>query len=144
MKESAQEIANRLSGSNAASLRKQAALLRDKRRRLLETAASLRRQLRDARFSEVEEIVLGGEGLSPIEIAKRVKADAERDGWIPGPLQPGVLCPLSEFEVRQLYATHGMLTVSDETQLAVPQPLLARIVSAADFRLLANERAGTD
>src|SRR5713101_7973258 len=144
MKESAQEIANRLSSSNAASLRKQAALLRDKRRKLLEMAAALRRQLRDARFSEVEEIVLGGEGLSPIEIAKRVKADAERDGWIPGPLQPGVLCPLSEFEVRQLYATHGMLTVSDETQLAVPQPLLARIVSAADFRLLANERAGTD
>jgi len=34
MKESAQEIANRLSSSNAASLRKQAALSRDKRRKL--------------------------------------------------------------------------------------------------------------
>jgi very-short-patch-repair endonuclease len=142
MKESAQEIANRLSSSNAASLRKQAALLRDKRRKLLETAAALRRQLRDARFSEVEEIVIAGEGLSPIEVAKRVKADAERDGWIPGPLQPGVLCPLSESEVRQLYATHGTLTVSDEAQLAVPQPSPANIVTAADFRLLANERAG--
>ena len=144
MKESAQEIANRLSSSNAASLRKQAALLRDKRCKLLEMAVALRRQLRDARFSEVEEIVIGGEGLSPIEVAKRLKADAERDGWIPGPLQPGVLCPLSESEVRQLYATHGTLTFSDEAQLTVPQPSLANVVSAADFRLLANERAGAD
>ena len=144
MKESAQEIANRLSSSNAASLRKQAALSRDKRRKLLEMAAALRRQLRDARFSEIDEIVIAGEGLSPIEVAKRVKANAEREGWIPGPLQPGVLCPLSESEVRQLYATHGSLALSDEAQLAMPQPSLAKIVPGADFRLLANERAGAD
>ena len=90
MKESAQEIANRLSSSNAATLRKRAALLRQKRGKLLDSAAALRRQLRDARFSEVEEIVVGGEGLSPIEVAKRVKSDAERDGWIPGLLESGV------------------------------------------------------
>ena len=34
-----------------------------------------------------------------------MKANADRDGWIPGPLQPGILCPLTEMEVRQLYAT---------------------------------------
>ena len=101
MKESAQEIANRLSSSNAATLRKQAALMREKRCKLLDAAAALRRQLRDARFSEVDEIVVAGEGLSPIEVAKRVKADEERDGWIPGPLESG-LCPLSESEVRQV------------------------------------------
>jgi len=144
MKESAQEIANRLSGFNAATLRKQAALLRKKRNRLLDASTALRRQLRDARFSEVEEIVFAGEGLSPIEVAKRVKSDAERDGWIPGPLKPGVLCPLTESDVRKLYATHAVLTLSDERQLAVQQPSLAHLVSPADFRLLANERARTD
>ena len=140
----AQDIANRLSSSNAASLRREAGVLRDKRRKMLDVATALRRQLRDARFSEVEEIVLGGEGLSPIEVAKRVKADAERDGWIPGPLQPGVSCPLTEAEVRQLYATNATLTPSDETQLAVSQPALADLVLSADFRLLANEQAGAD
>lgn len=140
----AQDIANRLSGSNAASLRREAGLLRDKRRKMLEVAAALRRQLRDARFSELEEIVLGGEGLSPIEVAKRVKADEERDGWISGPLQPGVLCPLTDAEARQLYATHATLTPSDEIQLAVSQPLRADLVSSADFRLLAAEQAGAD
>lgn len=142
MKEAAQEIANRLSSSDAATLRKRAAIFREKRLKLLDTATALRRQLRDARFSEVEEIVIGGEGLSPIEVAKRVKSDAQRDGWIPGPLQPGVLCPLVESEVRQLYATNALLAISDERQIAVRQPAFAHLVSAADFRLLANERAG--
>ena len=140
----AQDIANRLSGSNAARLHREAGLLRDKRRKMLDVAAALRRQLRDARFSELEEIVLGGEGLSPIEVAKRVKTDKKRDGWIPGPLQPGALCPLTDAEARQLYATHAALTPSDEIQLAVSQPLRTDLVSPADFRLLAAEQAGAD
>jgi len=140
----AQEIADRLSRSDAASLRREASLLREKRRNFLGIAEALRRQLRDARFSEVEEVVLAGEALSPIEAAKRVKADAERDGWIPVPLQPGILCPLTDVEVRQLYASNGALTPSDEVQLAVPQPVLAELVSPADLRLLANEQAGAD
>ena len=70
---SAQDIAERLLRSDAATLRREAALLRDKRRKLLAVAERLRRRLRDARFSEVDEVVLGGEGLSPIEVAKRVR-----------------------------------------------------------------------
>lgn len=140
----AQDIADRLSRSDAASLRREAGLLRDKRRKLLDVAAALRRQLREARFSEVEEIVLGGEGLSPINAAKRVKADADRDGWLPGPLQPGILCPLAEAETRKLYASQSILTLADEAQLAVSQPALAKLVRPADFRLLAAERAGAD
>jgi benzoylformate decarboxylase len=63
-------------------------VLREKRGKFLGAEEALRRQLRDARFSEVEEVVIGGEALSPIEVAKRLKADAQRDGWIPGPLLP--------------------------------------------------------
>ncbi len=138
----AQDIADRLSRSDAANLRREAGVLRDKRQKLLDIRDALRRQLRDARFNEVEEIVLGGEGQSPIETAKRVKADAERDGWIPGPLQPGVLCSLSESEVRKVYASQGILAPADEAQLAVSQPALTELVAPSDFRLLAVERAG--
>jgi hypothetical protein len=107
----AQEIASRLSTSDAASLRRDAALLREKRTKFLGAEDALRRQLRDARFSEVEELVIGGEALSPIEVAKRVKADAQRDGWIPGPVEAGALCPLTDMEVRQLYASNATLNV---------------------------------
>ncbi len=140
----AQEIAGRLSTSNAASMRRDAGLLREKRARLLSAEEALRRQLRDARFSEVDEIVIGGEALSPIEVAKRVNADTDRDGWIPGPLQPGVLCPLTETEVRQLYESNATLTLGDEKQLPVSQPALAQLVSPADFRVLAVEKMGAD
>jgi hypothetical protein len=141
---SAQEIASRLSTSDAASLRRKAGVLREKRIKFLGAGEALRRQLRDARFSEIEEVVIGGEALNPIEVAKRVKADGERDGWIPGPLASGVLCPLTDVEVRQLYASTGTLAPWDEAQLSVPQPVLAQLVAPPDFRLLAAENAGAD
>ena len=81
---------------------------------MLKNAVKLRQQLRDARFSEIDEIVLGGEGTSPIEAAKRIKTDVEMDGWIPGPLQPHVLCPLSDDEVFQLYASQGAISPEEE------------------------------
>ena len=77
-------------------------------------------------------------------MAKRVKARAEEDGWIPGPLEPGVLCSLTDAEVRDLYTSQGVLTAKDETQLAVSHPDLAGLITAADFRLLAAEQAGAD
>lgn len=48
----AQDIADRLSRSDAPSLRREAGLLRDKRLKLRKDAEALRRELRDARFSE--------------------------------------------------------------------------------------------
>ena len=140
----AQDIAHRLSGSDATSLRREATVLRDQRQKLLSAAESLQRQLRDARFSEIEEIVVGGEAISPIDAAKRVKAGAEEDGWIPGPLAPRVLCSLTDSEVRDLYSSQGILAAGDETQLAVSQPDLAKVVTLADFRLLAAEQVGAD
>jgi hypothetical protein len=89
----AQEIASRLSTSDAASLRRNAGLLREKRTKFLDAEEALRRQLRDARFSEVEEVVIGGEALSPIEVAKRVKADAQRDGGCPVCSSPALFAP---------------------------------------------------
>ena len=109
---------------------------------MLKNAVTLRQQLRDARFSEIDEIVLGGEGTSPIEAAKRIKTDVEMDGWIPGPLQPHVLCPLSNDEVFRLYASQGAISPEEEVQLSVQQPAVEKLVSPADFRLLVQEKDG--
>jgi hypothetical protein len=79
--------------------------------------------------------------VSPIEAAKRVHETAERDGWIPGPLHPGILCPLSDAEVRQLYRLQGIISLTDVMEFSLPQPALANVVSAADFRLLVEEQA---
>jgi hypothetical protein len=70
-----------------------------------------------------------------------VKATAERDGWIPGPLQPDISCPLSDAEVRQLYATNGALTPTDEVHLLVQHPELAKLLTVSGFYQLAAEQA---
>ena len=136
----AQEIAHRLSTSDPDRLRRDARALRARRKELLGRAEALTRQLRDARFAEIDEIVFSGESLKPVHAAKRVKEWGETAAWIPGPLEPGVLCPLSDQEVRNLYASQGVLTAHDETQLAVSQPELDGLVTPADFRLLAAKR----
>ena len=140
----AREIDYRLSRSDPDRLRREAAELRAQRNRLLRDAVNLQRQLRDARCSEIDEIVFGGAALSPINVAKRVEAGAEADSWIPGPIEHGVLCPLTEKEVRDLYASHGDLTMEEEEQLAEAQPDLAELVTPSDFRLLAHQQAGAE
>jgi energy-coupling factor transporter ATP-binding protein EcfA2 len=139
----AQEIANRLSRSNASSLRREAALLRAERQKLLKNARIFANICATRVSVKFDEIVLGGEGTSPIEAAKRIKADAERDAWIPGPLQPNILCPLNDAEVFQLYVSQGTISPDEESQLSVQQPACEKIVSPADFRALAREKDGT-
>ena len=138
----AKEIAHRLSHSDPEALRREAVALRAQRSKLLKDGETLQQRIREARFSEIEEIVLGGDALSPVEVAKRVAARSAQDSWIPGPLNEGVLCPLADSEVRELYASQGALSPADEKQLATTQPELAGLVSSVDFRLLAAEHAG--
>lgn len=144
LKISAQEIASRLSISDSSNLRSKAASLRQRRTKLREEEESLRVQLRDARFSEVEEVVVGGEALSPIDVAKRVKSGKEKDGWIPSPLSRGILCPLTASEVRSLYATNASITAGDEAQLSIPQPKLEQLLAPADFRLRTTEKVSAN
>lgn len=140
LSKAAQQIADRLSRSDAVSLRVEASSLREKRHKMLKDADTLRQRIRDARFSEVEEIVYGGEGTSPIEVAKRVKSDAERDSWIPGPLETNQLCPLDKAEVDRLYATQAILQLLDEEALEVAQPTHERLVALSDFTQFTTEQ----
>jgi very-short-patch-repair endonuclease len=137
----AQAIAARLATSDAVALRREAALLRDRRRELIILAEARRRELREARLSEIEEIVLDGVSLRPIDAAKRVRDHAAVDGWIPGPIRAGVACPLTNEEVLELYAAQRSITPEDEAQLEVMQPDLSLLVNPDDFRLRAGEEA---
>ena len=144
LKVSAQEIAGRLSTSDVSDLRSKAASLRQRRTKLCEVEDGLQRQLRDARFSEIDEVVVGGEALSPIDVAKHVKEDEKRDGWIPSPISRGILCPLTETEVSHLYASNAILIQTDEEHLSVSQPELEKLLTPADFRLRTAEKASAN
>ena len=140
LSQSAQEIADRLSGLDATILRRDASQLRQRRQELLNKQRNLQQQIRNARYSEIEEIVIAGNGYTPIKAAQTIKELTERDGWIPGIIQEHQLCPLSDTEIATLYATNQQLTLREEQQLSVKQPLHEKLVSAADFRTLAIKR----
>lgn len=135
----AQEIAERLSGSHAATLRTEARTLRKRRSHLLSNAASVREQLRAARFSEIEELVLGGDAISPIGAAKFIRTHANQHGWLLGPLKPGILCPVSPEEIGDLYGTNEKLSVEDAEFLAISQPASTELLSPSDFTALVHE-----
>jgi hypothetical protein len=137
----AQAIAARLSTSDAVALRREAALLRDRRRELIIAAEARRRELREARLSEIDEVVFDGISLRPIDAAKRVRDHAAVAGWIPGPVQAGVACPLTNEELRELYAAQRTITALDDAQLEVAQPELYQLVNPDDFRVRAGEEA---
>ncbi|UOG90813.1 MAG: AAA domain-containing protein [Candidatus Thiothrix sulfatifontis] len=140
LSQAAQEIADRLSGLDASALRRDANQLRNRRQELLLKQQHLQQQIRDARYSEIEEVVVAGNGYTPIKAAQLVKEHTERDGWIPGTIQENQLCPLSDTEMATLYATNHQLSLQEEQQLSVKQPEHAKLVSSADFRTLTTER----
>ena len=140
----AQQIVARLATCDAASMKKEAGTLRIKRANMLAAVLAKRSKLRSARESEIEEIVVNGEAIRPVEAAKQIAATAAANDWIPGPLNQD-FCPLSDREIIELYATNSTITPDDEIELRAEQPDSAQLVAPADFRLLAGERdeAGT-
>jgi very-short-patch-repair endonuclease len=119
-----------------------------------ETKARLalaRAELREAIRGQYEELVLDGRRTSPADAARIVRAESGRCEWLPGPLAPGALLPLSEVELRELYASNGTLPAQAETDLdqglPAPENLLEPERFEARIAELAREReaaAGDD
>ena len=131
----------RLAQSDTGKLHREAAALVARYDRLHEELAQQQNELRDARFSEIDEIVVSGESMGhPIDCAKRVARDRKAHGWIPGPVELGTLCPLSDSEIQTLYATNDTLTVEEEAQLSSPLPDVRRLMDCSNFDQLAAHR----
>ena len=130
----------RLASSNAEDLRGQAGNLRARHHQLQQREDDLRKRLRAARYSEIEELVIGGEGIRPTDAARQVRDDEDEHGWLPGPIEHGVLCSLSDSEVRELYTSNETVPAPDERELTNAQPSLAELIDPTGFRMAAGER----
>ncbi len=132
------EIVSRVSSADAEDLRSQANDMRARHKRLWRTEDDLRERLRAARYSEIEELVIGGEGVRPTDAAKQVRDGEDEHGWLPGPIEHGALCSLSDSDVRELYASNETVPAHDERELMRPQPSLAELVDPTGFRQAAR------
>ena len=139
LSKSAQEIVAKLSTCDAAQLRREVTILRQKRDDLRAKIESLRLRLRSVRESEIAEIVINGEALRPIDAAKEIKAGVAAHDWIPGPVTRNSL-PLNESEIRELYTSNTALALNDEALLGRSRPRSSRLIQPADFAKLAETR----
>ena len=140
LRRAVQDIVRRVGRSNAEELLDQAEDLRARHSRLWRREAHLRERLRAARYGEIEELVTGGETVRPTDAAKQVRGGEDEHGWLPGPIEHGANCSLSDSEVRELYASNEIVPASDEQELRSAQPSPADLPDPTGFRRSAGAR----
>ena len=126
-------ITERLSFTNADAFEQQAARLTQQRIDTITELQTTRRQLKEARYSEYQEIVLDGRTYSPSEAARFVAQNSASLNWIPAPIILEMPLLLSMKELTHLYHTNATVTLTDEREMAVGLPDPQRLPSPTDF-----------
>lgn len=133
-------IVERLSRSDAARLAKERDDLARQRADLLQKVRDAEQRVVEARATEYREIVIAGKSFEPSEAARRLATLEERDSWIPGPVSLGAPLPLSEPDLRELYASNAALSNAVEVELKGFLPELPELPSPHDFELIVAAR----
>lgn len=89
----------------------------------------LRRSIRD----QYDDIIVDGETISPVAAARLINSEGASHAWLPGPLEPGRVCPLLPNEIRELFATTDALSAMDEADLTEQLPPIKRLPTPVDF-----------
>lgn len=132
---SVDEMIARLTSENPIFLDREADSLDSQRNRLITEISASRSALIEARQDEYRDIVAGGAAISPCEAARFVFKTAVKNGWIPGSVDSSVPAPLSDEEVRELYAARARLSVDVERELRRWRPLPGEVPGGEEFGL---------
>ena len=133
-------IAERLSRADSSALEAEASRLETERRVLLGKVEEIRTQAIEARSDEYRDIVLAGKAWSPSDAARKVTAEQNVNGWIPGPVSPGAPIPISAGDLIDLYHTSITVDRQQELELSGPLPEPTQIPNPEDFRGVLAER----
>ena len=133
-------IAERLSRADSSVLEADAKRLEEERRTLLSKLEKVRTELIEARSDEYRDIVVAGEAWPPSDAARKVSAEQNVSGWVPGPVSPSAPLPLSVGELIDLYHTNVTVARQHEIELSGPLPDPSEIANPQDFRAALVER----
>jgi very-short-patch-repair endonuclease/DNA polymerase III delta prime subunit len=133
-------IAERLSRADSSALEAEANRLEAERRVLLDKMEEIRTQLIEARSDEYRDIVLAGKAWSPADAARKVSAEQNSNGWVPGPASPGAPLPISMGDLIDLYHTNTSVGRQQEIELSGSLPDPSEIPNPEDFRAILTER----
>jgi very-short-patch-repair endonuclease len=133
MEQAVRGIVHRLSTSTEDRLLADLRALTDERQKLQAEIERVTEELRAVRQSEYLPIVLAGEDVAPAEAARFLAREADRLGWMPGPVSPGAALSLSEAELRELYESNDEVPADDEGELSDRLPALAELPTADEL-----------
>ncbi len=139
MEASIDGITEKLSFANVDVLERTANRLTRERAEIINRLRRARQQLKDARNSEYEAIVLAGQQYAPSDAARFVASNRETLSWIPAPVVAGRPLPLSLHELTELYRTNITVSPNDEREMMAGLPNPARIPSPVAFEQLVLE-----
>lgn len=138
MEQSVRGILSRITTSDEDRLRQEVAALTAERQRLNDEITRITAELRTIREAEYTPIVIGGVSIAPAEAARWVVQHAEGNDWIPGPLSPAAPLPLSDDDLRELYATSERIAPAEEAELSAGIPEADELPTPAAFAGLAK------
>lgn len=114
-------------------LAREAIQLAERRKGLLSDLHSARSDLELAINGEYRPLIVDSKEYDPTQAAKDIAQGAGQHGWIPGPVQPGSLAPISTEDLHTLYASSMRISQADEAELAQPLPPRDLLWSPNDF-----------
>lgn len=138
MERAIEEIVHRLSLENENRLEREASLLDCQRRDIIRQIRKDREELKLARNSEYEAIVVDGERYMPSDAAKYIRDHAE-DDWIQDPISLETPIPLSPQEFVHLYRTNRTVSIQDEHEMIQGIPDIQYLLSPAEFAQCVQE-----
>ena len=133
-------ITERLATSRLETLEREATHLAQQRHDLLAQVRKTREELREARSSEYRTLVFAGQQYTPTEAARYIVLHQEDAAWLPGPVQPDVIPPLSLQEFADLYQTNATVSLQDEQEIGGGLPDLQSLLTPAEFARLIQEQ----
>ncbi len=114
-------------------------LLRQNLRDVREGIASLRKKIRDVARRENKSYNLSGREYTPGELARWVRENESRLGWIPDDLPEGAALPLTLREIARFYELAGLLDREECVQAGQILPDPGLLPPGKELRVLVGE-----
>ncbi|MDP2858070.1 MAG: AAA domain-containing protein, partial [Bacillota bacterium] len=128
-------------------IERRARVLGEKRKALVSQFRQAKQELLEVRGTEYIPVTVGGESRSPSDAARLVAAGRAQNDWIPPPVTPNAVLPISVQELVELYATNSLLSATDERELESVLPPLEALITPVAFAEAVEELGrlrGTD
>ena len=133
-KKSKQELAEAVAALNdkmaqASQLHIQAQQSREQRHALQQQQQLLLTQQQLCVSSEYSPIIVAGTAIAPSEAARLVYAGIGQHDWLPAfsSTERGKACPLSNTEIKSLYASQALISLDAEQEMALGLPALSSL-----------------